>query len=149
MVTAYKNSYDILGIALGGCYAQELSKHYGYVRISIPDKRLQCYYGDVKEGGILVDKRSCEESVIVHGSVSGPMLDMALPEKTRSVVFEGSKECLDPEGCSGFDTISLDLYLMYWRKRGARIGKRVGNKVEWEGGFSEEIVPESKRFSSW
>lgn len=53
---------------------------------------------------------------------------------------------LDPAGPGGFDVVSLDIYTDYWRKHGARIGRRVGENVEWEDGVCQPIPLPRYRF---
>lgn len=33
---------------------------------------------------------------------------------------------------TGFDTVSLDLYVAFWRRNGARIGRMAGGALAWE-----------------
>lgn len=168
---AYQAEYTFLGIAEAGCYASAPNR-WGDTpaSISIPDKRLSCYYGDVVEGGTILDKRPAFEKqsrACTRAVVSGPMLRDNLPALTISradfpenqILTADSVDSIrmEPEGffltvggdpfkLSSFDFISLDLYCQLWRQLGARVGKRVGMTVEWEDGEVEAIRPESERW---
>lgn len=149
---AYKQEYDYLGIAMGGVYGRGPSKWSkdGF-SVSIPDKRLSPYYGDLIEGGIVVDKRPCiekDEARFVNRVYLSPLLKKSLPPKTMCKLFEKEEPCEDVTQCGPIDYISMDLYLDLWRKEGAKIGKRVGNEIHWENGEVSPIPSESMRWSS-
>ena len=48
-----ENAYDLLGIGDAGCWARIGAN----TSVTIYDLRLHCYYGDVREGGTIIDKR--------------------------------------------------------------------------------------------
>lgn len=42
---------------------------------------------------------------------------------------------------TGFDTVSLDVYVDFWRRGGARIGRRDGDVFRWEDEASDTTAP--------
>lgn len=147
-IQPYKKEYTYLGIALAGVYAEAPNQYSKTsVSVTIYDTRLSAYYGDLAEGGIVCDKRPCKDHPdMVHMVVSGPMRGSYLPEKTKNG-FNGNESCEDARDAGGFDYVSTDLYLGLWRSMGARIGKRVGDTIEWEDGTIESIVPCEMRWT--
>lgn len=136
----YKNEYIHLGIADGGCYADCESNfsHDTAAHITIYDRRLTPYLGDLKQGGIVIDKRPCiRRNDFVKNVVRGPMLNVMLPHDTiNSVMAKRNLACTIEQArtAGGYDYISLNLYVQYWAELGARIGVRVGDKVYWNDG---------------
>lgn len=169
---AYNPEYTYLAIAEAGCYANAPNRFEGEIpaSVTIPDNRLSCYYGDVVEGGTIMDKRPAfqrNDSACVRAVYSGPMLQDNLPALTlkrcqwmegdqlltadsESVIMEEEGFFLKSGGqrikLSAFDHLSLDLYCQLWRQLGARVGKRVGMTIRWEDGEDELIRPESERW---
>lgn len=146
---AYKPEYTTLMIAMGGCYATAPGEYSStYNHISIPDGRMTCYFGDVVEGGWVVDKRPCiDREDFVHMVVCGPLLKESLPDGMKLELFSNQpKVCEDAKECSGSDYVSLDLYLKLWRDMGARLGQRKDNEVHWENGEVTDIPNETERY---
>lgn len=148
----YKQEYIYLGIALAGVYAKGRTKvtenSVTTFNSSIPDNRLYPYYGNLVEGGVIVDKRTCQECDVVVMAVNGPILKDELPAGHKQSLFDPPTPCSDPTECKGFDYISMDLYLKLWRGLGAKIGERRGNLIQWENGHTEDIPPFEKRFEA-
>lgn len=138
----YKPEYTTLGAAMAGPYAT-----IGHnVSVTGLWGDLESNYGDVVEGGTIIDKRNVDHAVLVTGVVSGPMLNEDLPPRTRDRLFEGQSPATEDDKFGGLDSISMDLYLAIWRKVGARIGQRQGNVVAWEDGTVETIRPVDQRY---
>jgi hypothetical protein len=136
----YKQEYHFLGIALAGVYATTKSKWSSFdVSVTIPDNRLNCYLGDLIENGVVLDKRTCNESDIIFGLFSSPMLDCTLPNASCKRMLGQVESCNDISDLKGFDYVSLDLYLDYWASKGARIGVRQGNQIHWRDGKVQDI----------
>lgn len=95
---------------------------------------------------MVMDKRTVEDVVLIQGVMSGPMLDVGLPSKTKKG-WDGNEACENPEDCKSFDLISLDLYAEYWRTRGAKIGIRKGDTIVWENGDVDPIIEASLRWT--
>lgn len=148
ILDSYKREYTYLGIGDAGVYAEAPNKYSKHpASITIYDTRLSAYFGDLAEGGIVVDKRPCtNRDDFVKAVVSGPMRGSWLPEKTREG-FGGNVSCNDANEAGALDYVSTDLYLDLWRDKGARIGKRVGDEIHWEDGKHESIVPVSQRWT--
>jgi len=111
----------------------------------------------LEEGGWLLDKTAAPLDRVIDGVVSGPMLDITLPPGTIDRFGKKEKAAaarmLGVGGLQGgfatvtalaitepetkqygsLDSISLDLYLDYWRGLGAKVGRKIGGLVEWEG----------------
>lgn len=49
------------------------------------------------------------------------------------------------DGYSSLDRISLDLYVAFWLKRGARVGYRENDEIHWNDGAVETIDPAIQR----
>ena len=128
---------------LGICDAGAHGKVGDNTSITTYDRRLDKYYWRLGEGGVVVDKRPCMEkdaSACIHGIVSGPMLKMSLPLKSKDA-WRGIEPCQDAKECGSLSYVSTDLYLSYWRVLGARLGKREGDTIVWEDGSKEQILP--------
>lgn len=147
---AYQPEYTFLCVAEAGVYA-EAPNPWGDMpaSVQIPDRRLSCYYGDVVEGGIILDKRPAfqrDAGACIHEAISGPMRKSTLPPGS----FEGWDRKVIPIQqaikIGGFDYVSLDVHVQRWRQLGARVGKRVGMTVQWEDGEIEPIRPEAERW---
>lgn len=131
-----KCDWTYLGIGLAGCFAQAPNAwaKFSSASVSIPDRRLERYFWRLVEGAPVLDKRPAfekDESAAIRGVVSGPMLEMTMPD--------------DPSLPSGpFDKIGFRAYADYWRKLGARIGFRRGDTIQWEDGEVSpiEVFPE-------
>jgi hypothetical protein len=137
---AYENKYTTLGIAAGGVYATIGDD----CNVTMYDRRLSPYYGDLAEGGIVIDKRPClSHSSFIEMVISGPMLKESLPSHSCERMFSDVQPCDDARCCKGMDCISMDLYLDLWRPLGAKIGKRVGNEIVWENG-DVSVIPDEK-----
>ncbi len=127
--------YPMIGIALSGVYAWadgESLRSY--------DTRLERFYYRLKEGGLVIDKRTCSEDDVLKYVVSGAMVQFSLPDNTKSRIWENPEPCFSYLDAKGMDKVSLNLYLDFWRSLGARIGKRVDNSIVWENGEIEQIV---------
>lgn len=149
---AYKKEYTTLGIAGGGVYATAPSQWSDTaVSITIYDRRLIPYLGNLVEGGVVIDKRPCvDRDDFVAMVVSGPMLKESLPAGCKEVFDFAIPRTVVPvvqgETLRSLDYIALDVYLDIWRKVGAKIGKRVGDTIVWENGYIFPIPPEDQRF---
>ena len=155
-MTGYKQEFLTLGIAQAGYYATSPNA-WGEMPCSIQgyDRKLAPYLGELVEGGLVVDKRLVLIDVLIDGVVAGPMLNESLPPKTYRRMGEEIKVPImgedgeyrreDGAKFSGFDYISRDVYLAYWRKRGALIGRRRGDVIKWESGITTPIAPFEQR----
>lgn len=125
------------------------------------DSRLDCYYGCLVEGGIVLDKRAPLEANPGLAYTS-PMHDAGLKETSP---FRDTDNWLldmfaaEPGGygpvarlakaCPGsFDMVPTDVYVAWWADKGARVGLRRGNTIQWSDGEVESIRPESQRWDS-
>lgn len=115
------------------------------------------------EGGFLIDKRPLADDPgysrwvlnepLCNGRLSGS-IDRLSPEARQAAAQMGpwmggefrrlavemaaSEETTD--GSPGpFDRVPADVLADYWRARGARIGKRIGDSIQWSDGSVELI----------
>lgn len=131
-MSRHKPRYVMLSQALADPFAECCVG--GTTSVSGLGGDIDSHFGDVIEDGIVLDKRTCALADIVHGAVAGPMHDGRLPPKSRQPVLSPVEPCDDPTACRALDYVSTDLYLAYWRERGARIGKRKGKVIVWRKG---------------
>jgi hypothetical protein len=149
---AYKKEYTTLGVGGGGVHATAPSQWSDTTaQITIYDRRLTPYFGDLVEGGVVIDKRPCvDRDDYVKMVVSGPILQESLPPGHKNVFDYGSPRtiipCTTEDKFSGLDYVSLDIYLALWSKMGAKIGKRVGDEIHWENGEITSIPPAELRW---
>lgn len=131
--------------------------------VSIPDRRLGPYLGDLADGGTVVDLWACDWGAVAEVVCSGPMCDLALEpgtvrrfgDKVDRLMLEGTggafqafllRKVVNP-GWSGLDYIALPEWLELRRGIGARIGRRDGQVIRWEDGTITPIQHESVRWS--
>lgn len=75
------------------------------------------------QGGVFIDSREVDEAALTHLVISGPML----VHKS-----EGSQNQIKPRAEAGpFDYIELSDYIASYFEIGARVGYRVGNRINW------------------
>lgn len=146
MKSGYEQTVTMFGKALAGVYGEGINEDGNRFSVSIPDYRLFPYYGELIEGGIIVDKSVCDETVVIRSVISGGMLDLKVP--AGKIARFSSKEIVSGkyEDAKAFDYVALDIYVEYWRKNGARIGVRRGDYIMWESGEVEEIPDFENRF---
>jgi hypothetical protein len=139
----YEGDWTYIGIADAGVYGEKPNEHSPRYPVSITtyNTELEAYFGELCEGGIVMDKRPCREHPeFVSTIVRGPMMAAHLPDNSKDE-FGDIQPCDDARKCSGLAYVSRNLYLDMWRKLGARIGVRKGNHIEWEDGERFEIRP--------
>jgi len=161
----YEERYDLLTRGVGphgSVGAESVGWSGGKCSTTMYSRRLGPYFGELKDGGVVVDKWTVDFKTGYNLVVHGPMVDVTLPPKTIDkfdgqisdvmlIGLQGSfqamalKKRTDPKW-SGLDSVSLDLYCDLWRQAGARIGKRIGNEIHWEDGAVSEIPDEAHRY---
>lgn len=148
MKELYKNSYTYLGIAAAGVYANEGDN----VSVSIPDRRLIPYLGDLCQGGVVLDKRPCvDKAGFFRLVVDGPLMKESLPGGTMIPHYSRQREivpCLDASlaGCDAY--VAKDIYVEMWKKFGARVGYRVKDTIHWDDGEVFPIPSEEDRWKA-
>ncbi len=120
--------------------------------ISIPDRRLHPYLGDVADGGTVVDLWRCNWGDVADVAIKGPMMDMDLaPHTIRRFVYgpDPKPTSIDVGGPPrSLDRVDLATWIELRRRIGARIGKRIGRAVHWEDGTTTPIPAESCRWAA-
>lgn len=173
-VSYYRPRFEVLegsGGDVAGYEPPVITEHKGFTsaqhgRCTIPDSRLEPYFGDLVEGGIVIDKRPCaklpEFALMV---MSSPMLKLGITEPDLCPVpnemfvgaLEGSFKTLAAiklakPTFTGLDHVGLADYLAVWRSNGARIGVKQGGNIYWEhknpdgDGGSSPIPVAARRF---
>lgn len=121
--------------------------------------------GELAEGGYIIDLRPLvEHPNIVSWVVQAPLCSgrikgdiERLPDNVRQAAREmapfldgdyqglaamAAQSVGEPEDSSSagpFDSVSAEYLAIYWGSRGARVGKRVGDKIVWSDGDEEPI----------
>lgn len=159
----YDQRLAVLEIGLGGCSGSYAAEN---ARVTMYDKRISAYYGDVVEGGFVIVKTAILDAR-PSLAFSSPMCQGNLPLGTRDE-FQGAAGSIvahaiasDGENparglaammianpkCGAFDFVAPDVYAAWWREAGAKVGVRRGDRIEWDNGDSEAIRPVESRWA--
>jgi hypothetical protein len=168
----YNPELQTLERGLGGCHGHGLHHDGNTYTISMYDSRLSCYYGDLAEGGFVIDKKAVLETR-PGLAVSSPLCDPRLTEdEVDRLADHVTKDsfllntfCNEPDsGFHGvaclakaslaspdkepgaFDHVSPAALARWWASRGARVGKRQGSYIVWNNGDYEAIRPAVYRY---
>jgi hypothetical protein len=98
------------------------------------------------EGGYVFDKRHLSYDVACC-CISGPMDKVDLPPMTVSPCFEKHRTFAtfdeffsyletDEGKCMSMTFISMDLFGEWWRRKGAKVGRKIKGKIEWKPAYS-------------
>lgn len=158
MPDPYVPRYLCLEATLDGLQAQTGTPA---THTSIPDGRLTPYLGELREGGIVIDRRAALwhdvrlafrspllDASLRAGTVARPRPSELYPGGTAAVWDRGAPEVLEPspEGYDGLDRVALDLYTRFWQGAGARVGRRRGDAILWDDGTTTAIpLPEHRQ----
>lgn len=142
-------------------------EHPGLCTFSSYDKRVYRYYAKLCDGGYVIDKTVlAEDPHIASWAWKQPLQNGRLTSDRDSVFTEEERQEVDeiflvglsgafrdvalmmhfgldkndPGEASAFDKVSAEELAAWWMKRGARIGKRMGNTLTWSDGTQEEII---------
>lgn len=135
--------FDVVGIAQSGWYGERVTP-WGKSSTTSYDKKFETCWHQVVEGGYLIDKRPVDPGKLYDLTVHGPMLSLTAtepekcPEPSAMLLLGLSgawqnlalRRAVDPEW-RGLDQIPLLDYLAMWQHEGAKVGKRVGDIIEW------------------
>lgn len=158
------DGYDVrlatLEIGLGGCHGQHAE---GRASVTMYDRRLSAYYGELVEGGFVIDKRAVVEAN-PGLAVMAPLCRGDLPAGRRDVFQTRPDPVMAAALCDGesfgavaalmvaapdcgaFDDAAPDVYAAWWRARGAQVGVRCGDRIVWADGSIEAIRPAGQRW---
>src|SRR6185369_8781632 len=100
----YEQRLVLLGIAQGGVYGNGQT-----FSVQIPDYRLSPYFGELLEGGIVLDKRDIPIDILIKHVVNGPMLDLSIPKNSFRPFVKGGTHEYQGETLKGFDFVGLDV----------------------------------------
>lgn len=159
----YAQRLVVITRGLGGIHSETADG----ASITHYDRRLRPYYGELIEGGYVIDYREVlDERPML--AVRAPMVSGKLPlgavDRLDANAARGSLVLRaiagEPENpasglatlmiaapdCGAFDSVAPDVYAAWWRPHGARIGQRRGDRIEWEDGTTEDIRPFDRRY---
>lgn len=145
----YKKIYSILEIEDDEAYATGSCPYSinTYTTYYLHDNRVSPFLGNLIEGGVVIDRRPClKKEDFIHTSLNAPLLAINFPNKSKQNTESEITTCNNVDDLNKNDYVSLDLYIEYWTKHGARIGKRVDETVVWGDGISEKIPKIENRF---
>jgi hypothetical protein len=165
--TGYEKRMAVIQIALGGVSGETTDG----VHVTFYDRRLQPYFGEVIDGGFILDKRA---ALLARPglAIGSPMVKGSLPPGTvdrfadrcplydvaDSIVLDAIRSdptnpaaglatlMQDDPACGGCDEVATDVYADGWGKRWARVGRRFGRVVVWDDGQTEQIRPFERRY---
>src|SRR5262249_55869862 len=143
MSESYRQRLVTLEIGLAGCHGQTTDG----ASVTLYDRRLPCYYGELVEGGWVIDKAAVLDPLpgltVMAARCRGKLVS------GRREAFRGAQDSFvahalaaQPENgfgglarlmlaapdCGAFDDVSPDVFAAWWRQQGARIGQRQGNR---------------------
>jgi len=157
----YEQRVAVLWIGLAGVHSDNVDGS----ATTYYDTRLRAYYGEVVEGGFVIDKSKVLDkkpglaisSPMCKGCLNPGVVD-AMPDPSDSIVAHAIAN--DPNNpmkglaqlavatkgkFGGLDFIAPDLFAAWWLEKGARVGKRVGDFIEWTDG-KEQIPKFEERY---
>lgn len=135
------HDYLMVGQSQASAYAESLGSSTSGIR-SLEDAVAQ-----LAEGGYAIDKRHLSWDVAC-ACISGPMCSASLPQLSIRYLgsiqtfisysqFESYVETHSAKGGNlSLHFISMDLYAEWWRRKGARVGRKVKGMVEWKPAYS-------------
>lgn len=138
-----KCNYFFVGQSQSSAYAAEPGSNTSGI------SSLEVAIVQLAEGGYVVDKRHLPWEVAVE-CISGPMENVHLQPLTMCEVYGHTRtftsfgefftyiEDRAAKGLGGLSMsyISMDLYAEWWRRKGARVGRKVRCEIVWKSAYS-------------
>lgn len=100
---------------------------------------------DLCEGGYVLDKRHLTWEVACE-CISGPMEHVGLPPMTMGAAYEPKRTFTSFDEFFSYlekesppltmSYLSMDLYAEWWRRKGAKVGRKVKGQIEWKPAYS-------------
>ena len=159
--TAYEQRLVVLQIGLGGVSGHMTDGG----TVTFYDRRLAPYYGELVEGGYVLDKRAALEarpglavlSPMCKGSLAagqrdpfcgaeGSIVAQAIASEPENPACGLARLALAAPECGAFDDVAPDVFADWWRAHGARVGRRFGGVIVWDDGMTEAIRPFARRY---
>jgi hypothetical protein len=159
---------------LCGCYGECLPETWGDGNVSKVSRSgmgrtISAYFGDLIEGGHVIDKREVLEK---HPglAIRSPVCDASLPlgrtsrfvdvvpNVEESLCARAIASCEDhpmsavarmmiaAPDCGSYDMVAPDVLAQWWGAHGAKVGRRFGNRIVWANGDESEIRPAENRY---
>lgn len=166
MSKGYEQRLTLLQLALGGVTGESADGCH----TTFYDRRTGPYLGELVEGGYVLDKREplrqrpslALSSPMVDGRLTAGGVDRFDRDRARgSMVLAGIASDGDnpaaglavmmmdaPAAFGGFDFVAVDVFVSWWAERGAKVGRRVGDVIDWGGGEVTPIPPFDRRFTA-
>jgi hypothetical protein len=157
---SYERRLMVLGRGLAGCSGEGKGSSITYY-----DSRLRPYFGELLEGGYVVDKREVLEerpglavlspmcdgglplgAVDEFKSAEGSLVAQAIASGGEGSFRDLARLALAAPRCGAFDFVAADVYAAWWKDHGARVGRRVGEVIRWDDGSEESIRPFETRY---
>lgn len=132
------------------------------------DRRITCYYGQLIDGGIVIDRHDVLDRR-PSLAISSPILDSHIKQVSRFAdavagcdtfmldvlsdqsAFGGlatlAKAATTDKAIGSFDKLPVSQWVAWWKNLGARIGQRVGNNIVWDDGEVDPIRPAESRWN--
>jgi hypothetical protein len=159
--TAYAQRLVVLQLALGGVSGHTTDGS----TITYYDRRLAPYYGELIDGGYILDKRAslrarpglavlspmCKGDLAAgrrdrFGGAEGSIVAQAIAGEPENPACGLARLALAAPQCGAFDDVAPDLFADWWRAHGARVGRRFGAVIVWDDGATEAIRPFARRY---
>ena len=124
--------------------------HAPHARRSATHRALDEFLADLEEGGVVLDSREAIDrnfGLVLRSPYVNPYLEpgtvtnahglsrQALGAVARGFWGSDAEVMMDASTefpFTGFDTVSLDLYVAFWQAHGARVGRLTEGELVWE-----------------
>lgn len=138
-----KLDYCMVGQSQASAYAESLGSSTSGIR------DLETAIAQLAEGGYVLDKRDLPWEVACE-CISGPMSSASLPPMTLRDLYGPDQvfrtfsdffAYLDERKAKGepglsCSYLSMDLYAEWWRRKGAKVGRKVKGAIQWKAPYS-------------
>lgn len=167
----YKRELKLLVRVAAESHGYYISKYgsdesgYGRGSVEYRDRRISPYFGEVEEGGFVIDASNLEDHPdLVKWVVCGPMCSPLLKneeidklsdkdrESASSMIpglageFLGLAIIAQNRKFRGLDEVSPKMYAAIWAEHGAKVGVRKGDYIEWANGEKSSIPDAENRY---
>jgi len=132
---------------------------YGQSTVSIPHDDFERELGNVVDDVYIID--NLDNDNIVRAVFAAPMLDTRIPKDSvyacpdifgpMAMGLEGmyaglaAMKMVRPSW-TGLDKVGIERFVDYWRKNGAKIGRKIDGKIVWETKPVEKIAEQLSLF---
>ncbi len=151
----YEQRLAVLDKGLAGCHGSTIDS----ASITYYDTRIRGYYGELVEGGFVLDKSKilCANPMLAisspmckggmkpgtidaMGDCSDNFVANAIANQSNNPMSTLAQLAIVSKGkFNGLDFVAPDLYAAWWLEKGARVGTRIGGAIHWSDGIIEQI----------